>query len=49
MTFKSVFTCSREAWLKALKEANQVFSDFYDDASAVAPFPSHWLKLESKT
>ena len=37
-----------EAWLQALKEANQTFSDFYDDSSAVAPFPTHWLKLESK-
>ena len=46
-TSKSVFNRSREAWLQALKEANQAFGDFYDDSSAVAPFPSHWLKLES--
>ena len=48
MTSKSGFTRSREALLQALKEANQTFGDFYDDASAVAPFPSHWLKLESR-
>ena len=48
VTSKSVFNRSREAWFQALKEANQTFSDFYDDSSAVAPFPDHWLKLESK-
>ena len=47
-TAKSVFHRSREAWLQALKEANQGYLDFYEDSSAVAPFPTHWLSTETK-
>ena len=47
-TAKSVFNRSREAWFQALREANQGYLDFYEDSSAVAPFPTHWLGTETK-
>ena len=47
-TAKSVFHRSREAWLQALREANQGYLDFYEDSSAMAPFPTHWLSTETK-
>lgn len=44
----SVQSFSRSLVSSAERSKPETFSDFYDDSSAVAPFPDHWLKLESK-